>query len=74
MVNPPESKRELDETLTMEQTIHMDTGGIRAKVGNYGFNAPPEVVDVRFVGTKVDSSLPGTVRSNGKVSHHPRPE
>jgi hypothetical protein len=74
MVNLPASKREPDETLTMERTIRMDTGGIHAKVGNYGFNARAEVVDVRFVRAKVDHSPLRTVRSDGKISHHPRPE
>ncbi len=74
MVNLPVSKREPDETLTMERTIRMDTGKIRAKVGDYGFNAPAEVVDVRFVRAKVEHSSLGTVRSHGKIGHHPRPE
>jgi hypothetical protein len=52
----------------------MDTGRIWAKVGNYGLNAPAEVVDVRFVCAKVDHSPLGTVRSDGKIGHHPRPE
>jgi len=74
MVNLPESKREPDETLTMERTVRMDTGRIRAKVGNYRFNAPAEVVDVRFVRAKVEPSSLGIVRSDGKIAHYPRPE
>lgn len=74
MVNLSARKCELDENLTMEWTIRMDTGRIRAKVGNYGFNAPAEVVDVRFVRARVDHSPLRTVRSNGKIGHHPRPE
>ena len=74
MINLPARKSELDENLTMERTICMDTGRIRAKVGNYGFNAPAEVVDVRFVRARVDHSPLRTVRSNGKIGHHPRPE
>lgn len=74
MVKLSKSKREPDETLTMELTINMDTGRICTKVGYYGFNASPEVVDVRFVRAKVDPSPLGTVRSSGKIGHHPRPE
>jgi len=74
MVNLPASKREPNKTLTMERTIHMDTGWIGAKVGNYGFDAPAEVVDVGFVRAKVDHTPLGTVRSDGEIGHHPRPE
>jgi hypothetical protein len=52
----------------------MDTGGIRTKVGNHGFDAPAEVVDVRFVGAKVDPFPLGSVSSDGKIGHHPGPE
>ena len=34
MVNLPARKPEPGKTLTMEWAIHMDTGRIRAKVGN----------------------------------------
>jgi hypothetical protein len=74
MVNLLASKREPDEPLTMERTIYMNTGRIGAKVGNYGFNAPAEVVDVGFVRAEVDYSPLGTVRSDGEIGHHPRPE
>jgi hypothetical protein len=71
----PASKRDPNEMpLTMERTIRVDTGRIRAEVGNYGFNAPAEVVDVRFVRAKVDHPPVGTVRGHGKIDHHPWPE
>ena len=72
--NQTVSKCESDEKLTMERTIRMDTGGMRTKVGNRGFDAPAEVVDVRFVRAKVDTSPLGSVSSDGEIGHHPRPE
>jgi hypothetical protein len=72
MVKLPES--EPNETPTMERTIRMDTGRIRAKVRDYGFNARAEVVDVRFLRAKVDHPPLGTVRSHREIDHHPRPE
>jgi hypothetical protein len=58
----------------MEWTICMDTGRFRTKVGDHGFYTPAEVIDVRFVGTEVETSPLGTVNSGGEIGHHPRPK
>jgi len=58
----------------MERTIRMDTGGMRTKVGNRGFEAPAEVVYARVVRGKVDTAALGSVSSDGEIGHHPRPE
>ncbi len=58
----------------MERTIRVDTGRVRTKVRNHGFNAPAEVVDIWFMRAEVDPLLFGTIRSGGEIGHHPRPE
>jgi hypothetical protein len=52
----------------------MDTGRFRTKVGDHGFYTAAQVVDVRFVGTKVEPSPLGTVNGGREIGHHPRPE
>jgi hypothetical protein len=58
----------------MLRTERLYAARIGTKVGNYRFDAPAQVVDVRLVRAGVDHSLLGAISTGRKVGHHSSPE